>query len=68
VLDPFAGSGTTGMVAECNKRNSILIELNPDYIEMAKQRTKNIDEKYYTITKKKIAKIKNEKSIELFFE
>jgi DNA modification methylase len=68
VLDPFAGSGTTGMVAECNKRNSILIELNPDYIEMAKQRTKNLDEKYYTITKKKIAKIKNERSLELFFE
>ena len=39
VLDPFGGSGTTGMVAELNGRNSILIELNPAYIEMAKRRT-----------------------------
>jgi DNA modification methylase len=39
VLDPFAGSGTTGLVAERNGRNSILIELNPKYVEMAKRRT-----------------------------
>lgn len=39
VLDPFAGSGTTGMVAEEAGRNSILIELNPEYCEMAKRRT-----------------------------
>lgn len=38
VLDPFAGSGTTGMVAEQNGRNSILIELNPKYCEMIKKR------------------------------
>jgi DNA modification methylase len=40
VLDPFAGSGTTGMVAENLGRNSILIELNPKYIELIKERTK----------------------------
>jgi DNA modification methylase len=39
VLDPFGGSGTVGMVAENNGRNSILIELNPKYVEMAKRRT-----------------------------
>ena len=39
VLDPFGGSGTTGVVATLHKRNAVLIELNPDYIEMAKQRT-----------------------------
>ena len=39
VLDPFGGSGTVGMVAEKNGRNSILIELNPKYIEMARRRT-----------------------------
>jgi len=39
VLDPFGGSGTTGMVAEEEGRNSILIELNPKYAEMAKRRT-----------------------------
>jgi len=39
VLDPFGGSGTVGMVAEQNRRNSILIELNPKYVEMARRRT-----------------------------
>lgn len=38
VLDPFGGSGTTGVVADRLKRNSILCELNPDYIEIAKNR------------------------------
>lgn len=39
VLDPFGGSGTTGMVAEQLGRDAILIELNPDYIALQKQRT-----------------------------
>jgi DNA modification methylase len=40
VLDPFGGSGTVGMVAENNGRNSILIELNPKYIDIIKNRTR----------------------------
>lgn len=39
VLDPFGGSGTTAFVAEQEGRNAILIELNPAYIELQKQRT-----------------------------
>ncbi len=39
VLDPFAGSGTVGEVAEMEGRNSILIELNPEYIDLIKKRT-----------------------------
>lgn len=39
VLDPFGGSGTTGEVAEGMGRDSILIELNPAYIELQRQRT-----------------------------
>lgn len=35
VLDPFMGSGTTGMVAIQNYRNYIGFELNPKYIEIA---------------------------------
>lgn len=31
VLDPFAGSGTTGAVALSHRRQAVLIELNPDY-------------------------------------
>jgi len=39
VLDPFTGSGTVGKVAEGLGRNSILIELNPKYVELIKTRT-----------------------------
>lgn len=38
VLDPFMGSGTTGFVAQRLARDFIGIELNPAYIELAKQR------------------------------
>jgi len=38
VLDPFGGSGTTGLVAQNNNRNAILLELNPEYIEIAELR------------------------------
>lgn len=38
VLDPFFGAGTTGLVAIQNDRNYIGIELNPEYIEIAKRR------------------------------
>ena len=38
VLDPFFGSGTTGWVAQRLGRKWIGIELNPEYIEIAKQR------------------------------
>ena len=40
VLDPFAGSGTTGIVAANHARNSVLLELNEEYIEIAKKRIK----------------------------
>jgi len=38
ILDPFGGAGTTGMVANRLNRNAILIELNPDYADMAENR------------------------------
>lgn len=38
VLDPFMGSGTTGLVALKNNRNFIGIELNPRYIDIARKR------------------------------
>lgn len=38
VLDPFAGSGTTLLVAERLGRNSIGIELNDEYITIAEER------------------------------
>ena len=38
VLDPFAGSGTTGVVAFQEGRDFIGIEINPEYSEMSRQR------------------------------
>lgn len=41
VLDPFCGSGTTGMVALRHGRNFIGIELNPEYVTLATNRIVN---------------------------
>ena len=38
VLDPFMGSGTTGIVANKLNRHYVGIELNPEYVEMAERR------------------------------
>ena len=41
VLDPFAGSGTVGVVAKRHGRKFIGVELNPEYAEIAKTRIDN---------------------------
>lgn len=38
ILDPFSGSGTTGVVALRNGRNYVGTELNPEYAELSKKR------------------------------
>ena len=38
VLDPFAGAGTTGLVADRLGRNFIGLELNPSYVALARRR------------------------------
>lgn len=38
VLDPFGGSGTTGIAAIELERNAVLIELNPKYSRISKDR------------------------------
>ena len=38
VLDPFAGSGTTGVVAMRHQRQFVGVELNPSYAELARKR------------------------------
>jgi hypothetical protein len=40
VLDPFFGAGTTGLVALKQNKKFIGIELNPEYIKIAKERLK----------------------------
>ena len=42
VLDPFAGSGTTGAVAEYLGRDSIQIELMPDYAKLIPKRIEDV--------------------------
>ena len=42
VLDPFAGTATVGRVAARHGRRFVGVELNPKYIELAKQRTANV--------------------------
>ena len=38
ILDPFGGSGTTGVAAKETNRKAILIELNPKYAKISKER------------------------------
>ncbi|MFQ6550485.1 DNA-methyltransferase [Aestuariibius sp. 2305UL40-4] len=38
VLDPFAGAGTTGLVADAMGADATLIELNPDYCDLIRER------------------------------
>ncbi len=42
VLDPFAGSGTTGMVAQSLSRRAVLIDLNAEYLVQTMKRNRDI--------------------------
>jgi DNA modification methylase len=46
VLDPFGGSGTTGLVARELQRKAITIELNPNYVEITKERAASIQPQF----------------------
>ncbi len=46
ILDPFGGSGTTGVVANELHRKAIIIELNPTYAEMALSRGSSIQPQF----------------------
>ena len=41
VLDPFAGSGTTGLAAMRHGRSFVGCELNPTYVELARRRIRD---------------------------
>jgi DNA modification methylase len=52
VLDPFSGVGTTYAVCKKLKRNFIGFELNPEYIEISKERIHQIElEQEYSLFK-----------------
>lgn len=57
VLDPFAGSGTTGEVALRNNRNALLLELNPKYGELIQTRLDNLQPEK---VKKEVVKVKTD--------
>lgn len=42
ILDPFLGSGTTGIAATMHGREYVGIELNPEYVEIAKKRLSGV--------------------------
>lgn len=46
VLDPFSGSGTTGVVATRMGYNYIGIELNPEYIAMSERRLESVSQQH----------------------
>lgn len=50
VLDPFTGSGTTGVVAKQTGRNFIGIEINPEYCEMAERRIEGTQQRCEQMT------------------
>lgn len=41
ILDPFSGAGTTGQVAQSLLRNSVGIEIKPEYYELSKNNLNN---------------------------
>jgi tRNA/tmRNA/rRNA uracil-C5-methylase (TrmA/RlmC/RlmD family) len=49
VLDPFFGSGTVGQVAIKNKRDWLGVELNPEYIKLAKERIRRTQPALFVI-------------------
>jgi len=64
VLDPFMGSGTTNIVAGRMKRNSIGIEIVPEYYEMVKSKIQPI-ELYLLEPKEKYEKTKSKRRISI---
>lgn len=63
VLDPFAGSGTTLLVAESLGRDSIGLELNPVYCSMIEERMKGVKIKGQNAEEEKEREIKTKKAV-----
>jgi DNA modification methylase len=50
VLDPFMGTGTTNLAASLCGRNSIGVEINPDYVRLASARMREEHDKLFSST------------------
>ncbi len=57
ILDPFAGSGSTGIAAIQNDRNAVLIDNKEEYIKVMQERLSNFESLYHSVNyhKQKIA-------------
>ncbi|MGI6411466.1 MAG: DNA-methyltransferase [Bacteroidales bacterium] len=66
ILDPFTGSGTTGVVAKRLKRNFIGFELSPEYFEIAKNRINGTKVSNKVLYSEKL--IKHDEQLKLFLE
>ena len=42
ILDPFMGSGTTGISALRNRRNFVGIDISPEYVQIAEERLREL--------------------------
>lgn len=49
ILDPFAGSGSTGIAAVQNNRNAVLIDNKEEYIQVIRERLSNFESLYHSI-------------------
>lgn len=49
ILDPFAGSGSTGIAAIQNNRNAVLIDNKEEYIKVIRERLSNFESLYHSI-------------------
>lgn len=50
ILDPFSGSGTTGIAANELNRKAVLIEINPIYAETSKERAASVQPQFKALT------------------
>jgi site-specific DNA-methyltransferase (adenine-specific) len=49
ILDPFAGSGSTGIAAIQNDRNAVLIDNKEEYIQVIRERLSNFESLYHSV-------------------
>jgi len=54
VLDPFMGSGTSGLVARANGRSYIGSELNPEYVAICRERLRQPFEDHHIVKETRI--------------
>ncbi|MGH9051888.1 MAG: DNA-methyltransferase, partial [Acidimicrobiia bacterium] len=44
IVDPFAGSGTTAVAARLTGRRFLAVDIDPDYVELARRRLESSGE------------------------